>query len=295
MDTDALSDFHLVALHGGFGKASRASGRPKATLSKRVIDLEASLGVRLFDRANHSLQLTEEGQRLRVFAEELEDAINHVRDELSASATQPRGKIRLAAPSLFTYLALGDFSARFLSAYPDIEIETIIAEPPHEPAAELFDLLIKVNPPSSSELVGRIFARDTVRVVGSPQSVGLIDCSPNEACPVAAVAPTGTAKVGPWQVEFEGKELHLIPEIKLHLPSRLVMRDAVRAGFGIAELPAALVMDDLREGRLIDLGPAPEPDVELWVLYPSRRLLSRRVSILVKFLCEYFKGSHIAP
>ena len=295
MDIDALSDFRLVALHGGFGKASRASGRPKATLSKRVIDLEASLGVRLFDRASHSLQLTEEGRRLYVFADELDDAINHVRDELSASTTQPRGKIRVAAPSLFTYLAMGDFVASFLSAYPEIEIEAVIVEPQNEPAAEIFDLLIRVNPPPSSELVGRIFGRDTVRVVGSPQAVASIDPGSDGTCSVPAVAPTGTTKVGPWEIERDGARIQLLADIKLHLPSRLVMRDAVCAGFGLAELPAGLIVEDVREGRLIDLGPAPYPDVELWVLYPSRRLLSRRVSIFVSFLCDYFKNSPIAP
>ena len=38
MDLDALQDFQLVAAHGGFGKASRASGRSKATLSRRLAD-----------------------------------------------------------------------------------------------------------------------------------------------------------------------------------------------------------------------------------------------------------------
>ncbi len=41
MDLLALADFNLVARHGGFGKAARASGRPKATLSRRVTELEA--------------------------------------------------------------------------------------------------------------------------------------------------------------------------------------------------------------------------------------------------------------
>jgi hypothetical protein len=32
MDLLALADFNVVARHGGFGKAARATGRPKATL-----------------------------------------------------------------------------------------------------------------------------------------------------------------------------------------------------------------------------------------------------------------------
>ena len=64
MDLSTLADFHLVASQGGFGKASRASGRPKATLSRRIMDLEQSLGIRLLERGSRSLRLTDEGQAL---------------------------------------------------------------------------------------------------------------------------------------------------------------------------------------------------------------------------------------
>ncbi len=64
MDLEALSDFVLVAANGGVTQASRASGRPKASLSRKVMELEASLGVRLFDRGSRSVHLTEEGELL---------------------------------------------------------------------------------------------------------------------------------------------------------------------------------------------------------------------------------------
>lgn len=64
MDLAALVDFVTVARHGGIGRAARASGRPKATLSRRVAELEASLGLRLFERGSRMLKLTEEGRVL---------------------------------------------------------------------------------------------------------------------------------------------------------------------------------------------------------------------------------------
>jgi len=59
MDLNALTDFALVAANGGLGKASRASGRSKATLSRRIADLEEQLGVRLIERSARGLKLTE--------------------------------------------------------------------------------------------------------------------------------------------------------------------------------------------------------------------------------------------
>lgn len=69
MDLLGLADFVLVARHGGFGKAARATGRPKATLSRRVTDLEANLGMRLVERGARMLKLTEEGRALQERAE----------------------------------------------------------------------------------------------------------------------------------------------------------------------------------------------------------------------------------
>ena len=64
MDLQALSDFDLDAAHSGFGRAARVSGRSKATLSRRVAELEESLGVRLIERGPQSLRLTDEGRAL---------------------------------------------------------------------------------------------------------------------------------------------------------------------------------------------------------------------------------------
>ncbi|WP_224019713.1 LysR family transcriptional regulator [Burkholderia vietnamiensis] len=64
MDLLALADFNLVARHGSFGEAARAAGRPKATLSRRVSELENSLALRLFERGSRGVTLTQEGRAL---------------------------------------------------------------------------------------------------------------------------------------------------------------------------------------------------------------------------------------
>src|ERR1043165_7154493 len=106
MDLNALADFNLVAMHKGFGKASRATGRSKATLSRRIADLEEALGIRLIERGARSLELTEAGQILRARTEgpmrEVDDAVTAAREGLAA----PRGRLRISAPLLFSQVAL---------------------------------------------------------------------------------------------------------------------------------------------------------------------------------------------
>jgi DNA-binding transcriptional LysR family regulator len=74
----------------------------------------------------------------------------------------------------------------------------------------------------------------------------------------------------------------------LALSSLIMVRDAVRAGVGAARLPISLVSHDLSDGALVHWGDVDRSDIALWALYPSRRLLSARVSAFLDFLKQAF-------
>ena len=72
----------------------------------------------------------------------------------------------------------------------------------------------------------------------------------------------------------------------------IMVRDAVRVGAGAARLPISLVSHDLAAGTLVRWGDVDGPEIALWALYPSRRLLSARVSAFLEHLKEAFpKGT----
>lgn len=68
----------------------------------------------------------------------------------------------------------------------------------------------------------------------------------------------------------------------------IMVRDAARAAAGAALLPISLVSQDLASGRLVRWGDIEGPEIALWALYPSRRLLSARVSAFLAYLKEVF-------
>ena len=78
----------------------------------------------------------------------------------------------------------------------------------------------------------------------------------------------------------------------LRLSSLVMVRDAVRAGVGAGRLPISLVSHDLAVGTLVHWGDIEGPEITLWALYPSRRLLNARVSAFLDYLKEAFpKGA----
>jgi DNA-binding transcriptional LysR family regulator len=282
MDLNALTDFVLVATNGGLGKASRASGRSKATLSRRIADLEEQLGVRLIERSARGLKLTEAGEGLMARTEgpmlEVADAMTATREGLST----PRGRLRVASPMLFSQLAMGRISAEFCAAYPEVAIEVMGEDRMVDLIEEQFDVAIRINPRPDSSLVGRCFAKDRLVVVAAP-SVPMP--SPGEVRSVPGIVFSNFQPTH-WRLD-EGR-LVLDPIPKLRLSSFLMIRDAAVAGAGAALMPQSIAWSQLTRGELIQWGTVSGAEVELWVLHTSRRLPAPKVRAFVEFMCDQY-------
>lgn len=287
MDLLALADFNLVARHGGFGRAARASGRPKATLSRRVAELEASLDLRLFERGARLLKLTEEGRALYERTGALLTELDETAAAITSGGDRPRGRLRISAPLLFSQTAMGRLAAAFALKYPQVRLEVTTEDRAVDMVEEGYDLVIRVNPDPDESLVGRIFLRDRLVVVASP---GLQRPADNSAVP-AVVRAVGD-QIAAWDIATPTGQSRIAIDPVLRLSSLVMVRDAVRMGVGAGRLPISLVSHDLAAGRLVHWGDADGPEIALWTLYPSRRLLSARVSAFLDFLKEAFpKGT----
>lgn len=283
MDLLALADFNLVARHGGFGKASRAAGRPKATLSRRVADLEASLDLRLFERGPRALKLTEEGRALFERTGQLLTELDETAAAIASGGNSPRGRLRISAPLLFSQIAMGKLAAGFALKYPEVRLEVTTEDRSVDMIEEAYDLVIRVNPEPDESLVGRVFLHDRLVVVASPD---LRPAADGSAVPAVVRSPVRQGDV--WNVTTPTGKSSIAVNPILSLSSLVMVRDAVRMGAGAGRLPVSLVSHDLAAGTLVHWGDVEGPDIALWTLYPTRRLLSTRVSAFLDFLREAF-------
>lgn len=121
-----LSTFELVARHGGFRQAARASGQSASALSEALRRLENRLGIRLLLRTTRSVTPTEAGALL---LERLRPALSQVTgalDVLNDLRGKPRGTLRLNVPVVAARFFLQPLVDRFLAAYPDIVLELVV-------------------------------------------------------------------------------------------------------------------------------------------------------------------------
>jgi DNA-binding transcriptional LysR family regulator len=283
MDLLALADFNLVARHGGFGRAARATGRPKATLSRRVAELEASLDLRLIERGARALKLTEEGRALFERTGALLTELDETAAAIASGGDTPRGRLRISAPLLFSQTAMGRLAAGFALRFPQVRLEVTSEDRPVDMVEESYDLVIRVNPDPDDSLVGRIFLRDRLVVVASPGLARPVDSSA-----VPAVVRSAGDRIAAWDVTAPSGRSRIAIDPVLRLSSLVMVRDAVRAGVGAGRLPLSLVSHDLAAGTLVHWGDVDGPEIALWALYPSRRLLSARVSAFLDCLKEAF-------
>lgn len=286
MKLDDLSDFLLVATYENFAQASRASGRPKASLSRKVMELEAALGVRLIERGARSVRLTEEGTLLLERTGGPMREIAETAQVLLEGRTHAQGLLRVSVPTLFGQLMMGRLAAQFTSTYPDVKLAITVEDRHVDLVNEGYDIVIRVNPEPNSELVGRCFARDQVLIVSTPQlkkRFARIDTKSTRPLPVITRASTSGSNT--WRIA--GSVAKEIPvKVVLQLPLLTMIRDAALTSLGAARLPYLIVADDLSKGRLVSWGSATEQPSELWVLHTSRRLPSAKVRAFMNFLEE---------
>jgi DNA-binding transcriptional LysR family regulator len=292
MDLQSLTDFNLVATHGGFGRASRMCGRPKATLSRRVTELEQSLGVRLIERGTHVLRLTEEGRALHERTAGPLPEIAEAGEAVVLGSSTPRGRLRISVPVVLAHVAFGRIATRFALAYPEVQLEIIAEDRKVDPVEDGYDLLFRIDPAQNERLVGRRVLNDE-RLIVAPPNVhypAAASRDGSEEIPVKAVLLTNTPPGTLWRMRAaKGNKIVLFrPEPIMQLSSLLMVRDAVLAGAGPALLPKLLVVDDISAGRLTLWGTQDGPAVEIWALQSSRRLVGTKVRAFLDIVEKTF-------
>jgi DNA-binding transcriptional LysR family regulator len=192
--------------------------------------------------------------------------------------------LRIAAPLLFAQTAFGQLGARFLAAYPDVQLDVVAQDRAVDLVEEHFDVAIRVNPREDSTLVGRCFATDRLVIAAAPSIRMPRAGKAGKPIPVPAVVLSSYAS-GPWPIDRS----HLVidPQPVMRASSLLIVRDAALAGVGVAVVPRSIIGSSLKSGELVQWGTTGKV-VELWALHTSRRLPSAKVRAFMDFMRDQY-------
>jgi DNA-binding transcriptional LysR family regulator len=122
-----LQAFVAVATRGGFTPAANQMKIAQPALSQLVKELEATLGVRLFDRTTRRVEMTEAGREFFGSATRLLADLDGAVDKAKGLASRQRGRVTVAAPPLLSASLLPHVITEMRRNLPGIEIAVIDA------------------------------------------------------------------------------------------------------------------------------------------------------------------------
>ncbi|MFO1218025.1 MAG: LysR family transcriptional regulator [Burkholderiaceae bacterium] len=293
-DLNDLVYFAHVVDHRGFAPAARALAVPKSKLSRRIALLEERLGVRLIQRSTRRFSVTEVGESYYRHCKAIIVEAQAAQESIAQATAEPQGVVRISCPIALLHGRVAAMLVEFMQLHPRVEIHLEATNRRVDVVAEGFDIAIRARTPplEDSSLVMRELAQRDLYLVASPQM-----CTQHpqpvvpadlEHLPSLGSGPAERGHV--WQLVGPDGAVADIP----HRP-RLVTDDmhallaAAVAGLGVVQLPAMMMGEELRSGRLVKLLPQwCSKGAVVHAVFPSRRGLLPSVRALIDFLAQRF-------
>lgn len=289
MDVNDVLIFTRVAQSGSFSKAARRLGMPVSTVSRRVADLEADLGVPLLIRTTRSLRITDVGRAYlehgNAIAAEIEKA------EALASGLQsiPQGTLKITATTDFGNRFLCKIVHEFLKANPRVGVDLVLTERVVDLIDEGFDLAIRMGELEDSSHVAKRIGSLDLQVHASPAFLKRHGepVSPAELSKLECIQfkSDGDEDLGVWKLKSARSEVKVAVSGRVSSNNVALVRDFVLSGAGLALMPHFICSEDVEAGRLkVVLKDWVQSVGPIHVVYPGQRFVLPKVRAFVDHL-----------
>lgn len=281
--------FTQVMQAGSFTAAADLLGMSKQSVSRRLMQLEERLGVRLLNRSTRRLDATPLGQQYFDSAVRLLGEMQQAEQDISGQTQVLRGTLRLSAPLSFAISHMGSLLTEFLQLHAQLIVEIDLSDRAVDLIGEGYDLALRIGTLEDSSLVARRIASIERVYCASP---GYLAARGTPLEPEALrehdCLPYGHSRQVQWQFKGQGRTLQAIAVSgRMRANNGELLRDAAIAGMGVTYLPAFIVEQALADGRLVKLLEAwTPPPLQLSAVYPQHRQIARPVQAFVEFLRE---------
>jgi len=299
MNFDQLRTFQAVAITGSFTKAGRKLFLTQPAVSQQIQALEASFGVRLFDRSGKKIHLTQEGELLLAKTSKIVAAFREIKVLFEEISNLDKGRLDIASSAVFGTYFLPRPIGKFNSEYPCIEINLNTVNS-HEVITMLlagkvefgFGGLVEDEPGIASILIHQ---EPLIAVVGSHHPLAANKTTTLEAFHSVPFIwrEQGTQvrkKVEEW---LDRTATTFTPKRFIELKNVETAKRLVEEGYGVTIIPAAAVERELSAGLLKELSlPGLKMKASYFFHYFKKRQPSRAAEVFLSLFPVVISLSH---
>ncbi len=275
-------------------RAAEYLGMPKATVSRRLANLEAALGQRLLIRTTRRLTLTDFGQEFLDHCRRVAEEVAAAQDFVRSQEAQPHGRLRVSMPGDYAKQYFSRAIATFIEAYPEVQLDLDLSSRRVDLIGERYDLAVRMGElADDATLVARKIDEQRFGLYASPVYLALhpAPLHPDELAHHAAVRLLSDRGLAvPWRLVNGKTEWEGVPPGRLTLNSPDMIQQLLLDGAGIGALPCSFASDDVRLGRLARVLPDWSlPAVPAWAVMPMRRYLPARTRAFLAHLERFME------
>jgi DNA-binding transcriptional LysR family regulator len=293
---DQIRAFVATARTGSFTAAAEQLGTSNRLTSKYVAELEARLGVRLFQRTTRKVGLTAAGADLLSRAPLLLDDFDELLAEVSEGSRRLTGVLRVSAPVTFGEIYVAGLLGRFAEVHPDLAFDLRLNDRYVDLAAEGIDLAFRIGSFDLASLKVRRLGAFRSVVVASPDYVARKGRPevPADLARHACIVDTNRRNARRWVFGGMGSESTVAVTSRFEVNSARAAIELAAQGLGIAYTPRFALGDELEDGRLLPLLEAYSGTAgELGAVYLEGRGLPRKVRALIDFVAQDIRSAGI--
>ena len=296
----ALKYFVKVVEFGNFTKAARFFNVPASSLSRRVADLENSLGATLLKRSTRVVKLTEIGQEYYQQVCDVLAQLEQSNEAVRSYQTQPMGKLSISAMTGFGERILLPLLDEFSELYPEVVLDVHLSDELSAIGRDEVDIAFRGGYAPNERVVAiklmenqfiPAASKDYLKQFGTPKHP--LDLKDHKG--LYYRAPNGPT---PWICELDSQWQDVSPPMAATSNGGLWLIDKAIKGQGIVMLPRWVLKAYLARGELIELKIEPvvsttqNPDFGIFLLYQKQRYHVPKVKAAVDFLVARVKGHY---
>jgi len=284
MNWDGFRYFLAAAEAGSLSAAAKLLGSKQPTVGRHIDALEASLGVKLFQRSVKGLSLTQEGQ----FVYEQSKAIHHtvvkIRRMSEADQQDISGTVRLSLPEGLAHAVLIPSLDAFYQRYPHVHLDINISAATANLTRGDADIAIRLFRPREKDLVIKFLGHMAMAVYASSayqKNFGLPETISElkQHRIIAYGRQQSSLAENQWLLEQVG-EIRCV----MHSDSTMARINATRAGIGISIQPVSMARqyaDLVPVFSTTDLTPH-----DVWLVYHQDLRNTPRIRVVNEFISE---------